>query len=68
MTTTNLETLEAIVDSMGLEQTVRALAEICGEKATHIAVNWQDTGTAKPWAKAGALIDVLAVKIKSLEL
>jgi hypothetical protein len=66
MTTTNLETLEAIVDSMGLEQTVRALGEICGEKAEHIAVNWQDANTAKPWAKAGALIDVLAIKLKNL--
>jgi|SoimicMinimDraft_4_1059732.scaffolds.fasta_scaffold00004_19 hypothetical protein len=66
MTTTNKETLEAIVDSMGLELTVHALGQICADKAEHIAVNWQDTNTAKPWAKAGALIDVLAIKIKGL--
>lgn len=68
MTTTNLETLEAIVDSMGLEQTVRALGEICGEKAAHIARNWQDTATGKTWMRASAILDVAAVKIKSLEL
>lgn len=68
MTTTNLETLEAIVDSMGLEATVRALAEICGEKASHIAMNWQDTTTAKVWMRGSAILDVAAIKIKSLEL
>jgi len=64
----NLEQLEAIIDSIGLEMTVRAVAKICDEKAAHIAENWQDASTARVWAKGGAILDVAAIKIKNLEL
>lgn len=62
----NLEQLEAIIDSIGLAMTVRAISTICYEKAEHIATNWQDASTGKVWAKGGALLDVTAIKIKNL--
>lgn len=64
----NNELLEAIIDKIGLEMTMHAIGEICAEKAAHIALNWQDTATAKVWAKGGAIVDVAAIKIKSLEI
>jgi hypothetical protein len=45
--------LEALIDSCGLSPVLMALSEICGEKAEHVAVNWQDTALAKDWATAG---------------
>jgi hypothetical protein len=61
-------TLEAIVDRQGLHSVVELLAIVCGEKAEHIAVNWQDAGLAKQWDKAGQLFDTLAPKIDALKL
>jgi hypothetical protein len=34
--------LEALVDSVGLVQTVELLSAICHEKVAHLAENWQD--------------------------
>jgi hypothetical protein len=45
---TELDTLEALIDSAGIEAVVQSLSEICGLKADHIAANWQDTALANP--------------------
>jgi hypothetical protein len=50
---TELDTLEALIDSAGIEAVVQGLSEICGLKAGHIAANWQDTALAKRLGDAG---------------
>ena len=50
LSTTELVKLEALIDHYGIAQLLIAISEICGEKAEHIAVNWQDTKLAKRWA------------------
>ncbi len=45
--------LEQIIDREGLNMVLDAISEICFDKATFIAENWQDTKTAKEWTKAG---------------
>lgn len=63
--TPNAEALEALVDRMGLKGTVELLAIICGEKAQHIAVNWQDVKTAKTWAADARWLDITAAAIEN---
>jgi hypothetical protein len=55
--------LERIVDLAGLKNTMTMLATICGDKAEHIAVNWQDSHSAKDWDKMARAIDSAIVKI-----
>lgn len=45
--------LEAMVDASSLAEVLRALYEICGEKADHIRANWQDGKTAQTWERDG---------------
>ena len=52
--------LENIIDNSNLQTTLRALANICLEKAEHIRSNWQDESLAKTWEKAAAKIDALS--------
>jgi len=55
--------LEAQVDTCGLSSVLMALSEICGEKAEHIATNWQDAKTAKVWATAEGRIGVIVPSV-----
>lgn len=66
--TETLTKLELILDRHGLANVLRMLAEIAGQKAEHIATNWQDASTAKRWDKAGSLLDLAAVKVDALRL
>ncbi len=50
---TLMNELERIIDREGLNTVLDAISEICFDKATHIAICWQDTKTAKAWTKAG---------------
>jgi GTP1/Obg family GTP-binding protein len=43
--------LEAIVDHIGLAQTLVNLADIANLKAEHIRANWQDNLTACDWER-----------------
>jgi hypothetical protein len=43
--------LEGYVDTVGIRNVIFALAKICDLKSEHLAVNWQDTKTAKVWAR-----------------
>jgi hypothetical protein len=56
------DTLEALIDSHNLASVLQALAYVCGEKAEHLRVNWQDTTAARHWEKAGCELDTLARK------
>lgn len=49
--------LEAMIDHYGLERVLFAVGHICGEKAEHIAVNWQDAHTAKPWVNMSTVLE-----------
>lgn len=44
-----LDTLEALVDRIGLADVVDLLAEVASAKADHIRENWQDEVTARTW-------------------
>jgi len=48
--------LEGMVDKVGIRNVLWALERICAAKAEHVAVNWQDTVTAKAWEKQARLI------------
>lgn len=55
-----LEALEAMVDSATLAEVLEALADICHEKADHLRVNWQDSGMAVVWDRAGGRVQTLS--------
>jgi hypothetical protein len=63
-----VETLEKLVDSQkdGLLHVLTALEIMCGEKATHINVNWQDNETSRPWRIAETKLGKLAHEIEPL--
>ena len=46
------EQLEAMIDSSSLLDVLIGLELVCGEKADHIRVNWQDRSLAKLWDRA----------------
>ena len=46
------EQLEAMIDKHGLTHVLTGLELVCGEKAAHIRINWQDNKLANKWAKA----------------
>jgi len=49
-----IDTIERIIDSNSLRETVEMLAEICSAKADHIRENWQDEALAAAWDKEAA--------------
>jgi hypothetical protein len=55
--------LEAMVDAAGLRNVLYALEHICHEKGAHIAVNWQDIGTAKAWTKEALRLQKAADRV-----
>jgi hypothetical protein len=57
---TGKDTLEMLVDKYGLNVVLEMLADVLGEKAEHVAVNWQDTVTAKLWDRTARQVQRLA--------
>lgn len=57
--------LEAMVDRVGLRNVVYALEHICGEKAEHLNVNWQDGRSGIAWHDAAEHLHKAALKIKT---
>lgn len=55
--------LELLVDRVGLSSVVDALAQLCGEKAEHLRVNWQDKESAKVWNADGSKLSTIIVKL-----
>jgi hypothetical protein len=53
-------TLESLIDSLGLEQVLTAMATVCYDKAEHIRANWQDNATAGVWDAAGRWVMALS--------
>lgn len=49
-------TLEQIIDAQGLATVLERVADICGAKAEHLRVNWQDQSSARSWDKAARAV------------
>lgn len=45
--------LEDLIDKHGVGTIMETMANICHEKAEHVAVNWQDNQMAGYWTRAG---------------
>jgi hypothetical protein len=58
------EQIELMIDAHGLLHVLTAIECICGEKAEHIRVNWQDRNTAKPWDIASKAVGAAARKVE----
>jgi hypothetical protein len=58
--------IEGLIDRYGIDQILEITSEICGEKAQHIAENWQDTSLAKRWASLEGAIGVIVPMAEGL--
>jgi hypothetical protein len=54
--------LETMIDTVGLSNTLYALASLCSDKAEHIRSNWQDETLAKHWDKRNNALTLIAGK------
>ena len=43
--------VEAIIDSVGLDKLLYAIAEVCYAKGEHLKANWQDSNGAEYWIR-----------------
>lgn len=60
--------LEPLVDKHGLLHIVTALELLCGEKAAHIEMDWQDKPLAREWDRATNALGIAARKIADLSI
>lgn len=60
--------IEAIIDRTSLRDVLQGIAQICYDKAEHIASNWQDHPLSMTWDRAAGLIEKVTVneKIKAV--
>lgn len=49
--------IEEMIDRYGLVSVLQALREVCYDKASHIAVEWQDLPLSKAWLAAGLYVN-----------
>lgn len=56
------ETLEALIDQVGLFHVLTGLELLCLEKAEHLVSNWQDKASAKNWERMAKGCRALAMK------
>jgi len=52
--------LEDLIDASSVERVCLAMASVCLEKSEHIASNWQDTTTARPWTQMAQRLNTVA--------
>lgn len=57
------QNMEEIVDIHGIDEALRILAQVCSDKAEHLATNWQSPNEAKKWEKRMMQIDLLANRV-----
>lgn len=60
MDTEEMQAIEAIIDKLGLSDTLHIIADICTAKANHVESNWQDAALAGQWESAAMRVDRLA--------
>lgn len=56
------ETLEAMIDRLGLGAVLERIGQVCFDKEDHLSSNWQEQHAAKGWAEAGLRISELGQK------
>jgi len=54
--------LETMIDTVGLSNTLYAMAKVCDYKSEHIRSNWQDPKLAEHWDKRGNALTLIAGK------
>jgi len=52
--------LEVLLDKLGVEGVMSALAEICYEKELHSLEHWRDRVLASRWRKLGVKLESMA--------
>lgn len=58
--------LESLIDSYGLPVLLETLGQIAGEKAGHVAENWQDRALARAWDHCATKLYTLSAKLPRL--
>lgn len=61
-----LDTIEGMLDRMGVETFLRQVAVVCDAKAAHLAENWQDHAAANWWCKVSRRLEALALRCRAL--
>ena len=59
-----LETIENIIDRVGVDELIEMLEMICNEKADHLRVNLRDPQSAKSWEKQGDAFARITVTVE----
>lgn len=62
MKSQEIESLEALVDNVGLKNVLEELGAICAEKAVHVMDNWQDAELSKLWERAMNVCDTASAR------
>jgi hypothetical protein len=63
---TELYDLEILIDKRGAEDVLVAISEICGAKAEHVKVNWQDLTLALRWSTLEGAVGCIVPKAAGL--
>ena len=63
---TDEETLEAMIDQLGLVTVLDMMQEITSQKEDHVRENWQDEKQAFAWNKAAGILSKAATPVLSL--
>jgi hypothetical protein len=66
MPPTEMDYLEHTIDAYGIRQVLNVIQMICGEKAEHVATNWQDTTLAKRWEDLAHSLSVVNSKLEEM--
>jgi len=66
ITSVEINRLERAIDAYGIKMVLSALEVICGDKAEHVAVNWQDTTLAKRWEDLAHSLSALNSKLEEM--
>jgi hypothetical protein len=66
LTADELFDLEALMDRRGAEDVLIAISEICGAKADHVSVNWQDHTLALRWSTLEGAVGCIVPKASGL--
>ena len=57
------DTIEQIIDKVGISGICLLISEICNEKAQHVRENWQDENLARDWNHDARVIDKITGKL-----
>lgn len=62
------DAIEKLIDDYGVDHFLSMSGFVAGEKAEHVAVNWQDTTRAKAWMEISKGLDRLTAKAEEFKL